>query len=194
MSNQVNVQSLKCPECSGPIKVTNASCPHCCVGLLINYAEILGVQNYDMNGRNAVLDAALLALVEQEAKKHGVEVVPVASKDSIVIYVRHAETKKLVSNCIMESIPVNNVYILMGKESYWQILTQTKLDGGEVYLLGRAHNMGYYRLAEGEAELGNIPEIQEWVKDSIAAAFPQIELNPASERGIPWKLFDFLKS
>lgn len=194
MSHQVNVQSLKCPECGGPIKVTNTSCPHCGVGLLINYAEIIGVPHYNVSGRNVVLDAALLALVEQVATQHGVEIVPAISRDSIIVYVRHVETQDLVPSGVIQSIPVNDMYILMGSRPHWKITCALKLTGDTIYRLGNAYTVGYLKNAEGEEQLVALAEIQEWAKDCVADAFPQIELNPEPNRGIPWKLFQFLRS
>ncbi|MBP7967560.1 hypothetical protein KAZ66_04810 [Candidatus Woesebacteria bacterium] len=193
MTNLVTVQSLKCPECGGPIKVTTASCPHCGVGLLIDRAAILGVPEYRLAARDVILDAEILALLEQEAKEKGVEMVPAMSGTSIFVYVRHAVTQKLVGNGLISSF--GDSYVLMGDKEHWQIFTKTKLGGERVYTLGKAYSIGCHRLAEGEKELGMIPEIKEWVRECIEVALQKPAEEPAPQPGI-WQrlhshLFDF---
>lgn len=159
------ITALSCPCCSGPVLLTSTTCPNCGVGLVINYAELLGVSNYTAQGRDVILDAALLTIVKREADKYGIEVIPTIAGNTMVIYVRNVITNKLATTNYANLESVEGGGYNAGP--WFTIQPENKISGGRLY---KCINGRSYEIVESEVELGNLPMIQQWVRCVIGTA------------------------
>ena len=194
MSHDQIVNSLNCTNCGAPITMGDLQCEHCGVKLTFNYEKLFGIQGYTPRGRDAVIDATLIAQVKQEALKQGVEVKPAVRGEQITLYVRHVTTGELLNGGVISYMTAHKVTEFWSGDNHWYILPKAFIDGGRMYLLGPHYMYDFSRSAEGEGALANLPEIQRWVKDCVGMAFYQ-PTPPAAEPKWPpiWGKFNPFK-
>lgn len=170
MTNEAIVKAPTCPACGAPIKIIDSKCSHCGVELVFNYAELLGVQNYKISGRNPILDSVLLALLQKEANLHGFKLVASLRNERMNIYVRLVN---LVQCCVIDSYPAH--YSLWGNPNRIYIETEAAMGGGNIYRISESQYMMDSITVEGEDRIKDIPMIQKWIQGSIENVFPKEE-------------------